>query len=95
VLIDGTRHFPRAAEALREFRAGGGTVALITNASRPSAGVARQPGKARAAAAHASSTCSGAASRTGASNSAESAVDADEQEKPSGGRQDGPARKCQ
>jgi len=42
VLIDGTRHFPRAAEALREFRAGGGTVALITNASRPSAGVARQ-----------------------------------------------------
>jgi HAD superfamily hydrolase (TIGR01459 family) len=42
VLIDGTRHFPDAAEALIRFRAGGGRVALITNASRPSAEVARQ-----------------------------------------------------
>ena len=41
--------------------------------ARSGAGVARQPGKARAAAAHASSTCSGAASRTGASISAVSA----------------------
>ncbi|MGA8171623.1 MAG: TIGR01459 family HAD-type hydrolase [Methylocystis sp.] len=36
VLIDGARHFPAAAAALREFRAGGGTAVLITNASRPS-----------------------------------------------------------
>jgi len=42
VLIDGLRHFPDAAEALREFRSLGGSVALITNASRPSAEVQRQ-----------------------------------------------------
>jgi HAD superfamily hydrolase (TIGR01459 family) len=36
VLIDGARHFVAAASALRTFRAGGGTVVLITNASRPS-----------------------------------------------------------
>ena len=35
VLIDGKRHFPHAAEALKKFRAQGGTVVLITNASRP------------------------------------------------------------
>ncbi len=42
VLIDGKRHFPWAAQALAEFRAKGGTVLLITNASRPSAEVIRQ-----------------------------------------------------
>lgn len=42
VLIDGRRHFPRAAEALRRFRAKGGTVVLITNASRPDDEVRRQ-----------------------------------------------------
>jgi HAD superfamily hydrolase (TIGR01459 family) len=42
VLIDGLIHFPKAAEALRRFRDGGGTVILITNASRPSAEVRRQ-----------------------------------------------------
>ncbi len=36
VLIDGAAHFPRAAAALKTFRAQGGSVALITNASRPS-----------------------------------------------------------
>jgi HAD superfamily hydrolase (TIGR01459 family) len=36
VLIDGARHFAAAANALRAFRAGGGTAVLITNASRPS-----------------------------------------------------------
>ncbi len=42
VLIDGRRHFPEAAAALRRFRARGGRVLLITNASRPDADVGRQ-----------------------------------------------------
>lgn len=42
VLIDGVRHFPDAAEAMRIFRDQGGGVALVTNASRPSAQVQRQ-----------------------------------------------------
>ena len=42
VLIDGVRCFPGAVEALRTFRRQGGRVALITNASRPSAEVIRQ-----------------------------------------------------
>ncbi len=42
VLIDGRRHFPEATEALRRFRATGGTVVLITNASRPDDEVRRQ-----------------------------------------------------
>lgn len=42
VLIDGKKHYPRAADALRRFRAQGGRVVLITNASRPDAEVRRQ-----------------------------------------------------
>jgi len=42
VLIDGKKHFPRAADALRRFRAQGGRVVLITNASRPDDEVRRQ-----------------------------------------------------
>jgi HAD superfamily hydrolase (TIGR01459 family) len=42
VLIDGKVHFPKAARALRNFREGGGTIVLITNASRPSDEVRRQ-----------------------------------------------------
>jgi HAD superfamily hydrolase (TIGR01459 family) len=42
VLIDGVSHFPAAAEALKTFRSGGGTVVLITNASRPNDEVRRQ-----------------------------------------------------
>jgi ribonucleotide monophosphatase NagD (HAD superfamily) len=42
VLIDGRSHFPVAAEALEKFRARGGKVALVTNASRPSEEVRRQ-----------------------------------------------------
>ncbi len=42
VLTDGKRHFTAAAAALENFRAGGGTVLLITNASRPDAEVRRQ-----------------------------------------------------
>jgi HAD superfamily hydrolase (TIGR01459 family) len=42
VLIDGKRRFPRAAEAMRRFRECGGTVVLITNASRPDDEVRRQ-----------------------------------------------------
>jgi len=42
VLIDGKKHFPKAAEALKRFRAQGGRVVLITNASRPDAEVRRQ-----------------------------------------------------
>lgn len=42
VLIDGRRHFPEAAAALRRFRATGGRVVLITNASRPDAEVRDQ-----------------------------------------------------
>ncbi|ATQ68671.1 MULTISPECIES: TIGR01459 family HAD-type hydrolase [Methylosinus] len=36
VLIDGRSHFPAAAAALERYRAEGGKVVLITNASRPS-----------------------------------------------------------
>jgi len=42
VLIDGKKHFPKAAEALKRFRAQGGRVVLVTNASRPDAEVRRQ-----------------------------------------------------
>jgi HAD superfamily hydrolase (TIGR01459 family) len=42
VLIDGRRHFPDAAQALMNFRKAGGTVVLVTNASRPSEEVRRQ-----------------------------------------------------
>jgi HAD superfamily hydrolase (TIGR01459 family) len=42
VLIDGKVHFPKAAHALRQFRARGGTIILVTNASRPSEEVRRQ-----------------------------------------------------
>lgn len=42
VLIDGKRHFPAAAEALKRFRDQGGRVVLVTNASRPDAEVRRQ-----------------------------------------------------
>ncbi|WP_159730485.1 TIGR01459 family HAD-type hydrolase [Methylosinus sp. Ce-a6] len=42
VLIDGRSHFPIAAAALEHFRARGGKVALVTNASRPSEEVRRQ-----------------------------------------------------
>lgn len=42
VLIDGKRHFPAGARALEKFRAGGGAVVLITNASRPDDEVRRQ-----------------------------------------------------
>ena len=42
VLIDGVRCYPGAAGALRAFRRQGGRVALITNASRPSAQVTLQ-----------------------------------------------------
>jgi len=42
VLIDGAKHFAAAADALRAYRAGGGTAVLITNASRPSQEVRRQ-----------------------------------------------------
>lgn len=42
VLIDGKRHFPAAADALRRFRAQGGRVVLVTNASRPDDEVRRQ-----------------------------------------------------
>jgi len=42
VLIDGKRHFPQAAQAMKSFRDGGGTVVLLTNAARPSAEVRRQ-----------------------------------------------------
>lgn len=42
VLIDGRSHFPLAAAALERYRARGGKVALVTNASRPSEEVRRQ-----------------------------------------------------
>ncbi len=42
VLIDGKKHFPHAAHALARFRAEGGRVVLVTNASRPDAEVRRQ-----------------------------------------------------
>ncbi len=42
VLHDGTRAFPGPADALTRFRAGGGTVVLITNAPRPNAPIRAQ-----------------------------------------------------
>jgi HAD superfamily hydrolase (TIGR01459 family) len=42
VLIDGKSHFPKAAHALVQFRDLGGSVVLVTNASRPSDEVRRQ-----------------------------------------------------
>src|SRR6056297_803967 len=39
---DGLHAFPAAVEALRAFKAGGGTVVLVTNAPRPRASVAKQ-----------------------------------------------------
>jgi HAD superfamily hydrolase (TIGR01459 family) len=42
VLIDGLVHFPKAAAALSRFRESGGSVVLMTNASRPSEEVCRQ-----------------------------------------------------
>ena len=42
VLYDGAGHFPRAADALRRYRARGGYVVLVTNASRPDAEVRAQ-----------------------------------------------------
>ncbi|MGJ0508055.1 MAG: TIGR01459 family HAD-type hydrolase [Methylocystis sp.] len=42
VLIDGKRHFPQAAAALKTFRDRGGRVVLVTNASRPDDEVRRQ-----------------------------------------------------
>ena len=41
-LHDGERALPEAVEALRGFRAGGGTVVLLTNAPRPRANVEQQ-----------------------------------------------------
>jgi HAD superfamily hydrolase (TIGR01459 family) len=41
-LHDGVRAYPEAVAALERFRAGGGTVALLTNSPRPAANVARQ-----------------------------------------------------
>ncbi len=41
-LHDGVRVFPAAVAALQRFRAGGGTVALLTNSPRPAASVALQ-----------------------------------------------------
>lgn len=41
-LHDGVRVFPAAVAALERFRAGGGTVVLLTNSPRPSGGVAQQ-----------------------------------------------------
>src|SRR5258708_30967264 len=42
VLHDGMRVFAAAAAALARFRAGGGTVVLITNAPRPAGPILRQ-----------------------------------------------------
>jgi HAD superfamily hydrolase (TIGR01459 family) len=42
VLIDGKKHFPAAAQAMIRFRAQGGRVLLVTNASRPDDEVRRQ-----------------------------------------------------
>jgi len=39
---DGVKAFPEAIEAMRAFRAKGGTVLLLTNSPRPRAGVAKQ-----------------------------------------------------
>lgn len=42
VLHDGARPYPGAVDALRAFRAGGGTVVLVTNSPRTAGGVAAQ-----------------------------------------------------
>lgn len=42
VTHDGVAAYPDACEALRRYRAGGGTVVLITNAPRPGEAVSRQ-----------------------------------------------------
>ncbi len=42
VIHNGLAPFPPACDALKRFRAGGGTVVLITNAPRPGAAVLRQ-----------------------------------------------------
>lgn len=42
VVHDGESHFAAAADALIRFRAGGGTVVLITNAPRPAGPIRRQ-----------------------------------------------------
>ena len=42
VVHNGLEAFPEACEALHTFRAGGGTVILITNAPRPADSVQRQ-----------------------------------------------------
>src|SRR3954468_19054767 len=42
VVHNGLESFPEACEALHTFRAGGGTVILITNAPRPADSVQRQ-----------------------------------------------------
>jgi HAD superfamily hydrolase (TIGR01459 family) len=42
VVHDGVRAFPAAVDALSEFRSGGGTVVLLTNAPRPKAAVISQ-----------------------------------------------------
>ena len=44
-LHNGERAFPAAVAALREFRAGGGVVVLLTNSPKPRAGVERQIGR--------------------------------------------------
>ena len=44
-LHDGLRPFPEAVAALRDFRTGGGTVVLVTNAPRPRAAVEAQLGQ--------------------------------------------------
>ncbi len=41
-LHDGRRAYPAAVRALQDFRAGGGTVVLVTNSPRPRAAVASQ-----------------------------------------------------
>lgn len=42
VVHNGLESFPEACDALRQFRAGGGTVIMITNAPRPADSVERQ-----------------------------------------------------
>ena len=42
VVHDGRRSFPAACQALAQFRAGGGTVVLITNAPRPNGPIRAQ-----------------------------------------------------
>jgi HAD superfamily hydrolase (TIGR01459 family) len=44
VVHDGRRSFPAASDALTQFRAGGGTVVLITNAPRPNGPIREQLG---------------------------------------------------